>query len=370
MAPESLPNHLCGNQDPATPPSPVRVGLVGVTGYTGMELVRLLEGHPAMKLTRVTSRKEAGVPLMDIYPFLQGLSTGDLFIAEPDPAELAASCDIVFLAIPHGTAMTMGAELLRKGCKVVDLSADYRLRDRNVYEQWYKIGHSEPEALAEAVYGLPELYADAVGKARLVANPGCYPTASILGLYPALKNKLIEQADIVIDAKSGASGAGRGANLGSLFCEVHDTFKAYNLAGHRHTPEIEQELSAIAGKGLTVSFNTHLLPINRGILATIYTKLKNADTSPRLVHEAYCRAYERHPFVRVLPLGKLPEVRSVRGTMFCDIALVHDPRTRRLIIVSTIDNLCRGASGQALANANLMAGLPLDAGLRLAPLAP
>lgn len=357
--------------DPAQAgPSPVRVGLVGVTGYTGMELVRLLENHPRMTLTRVTSRKEAGRPLAAVYPFLQGLRTGDILITEPDTDGLAAGCDLVFLAIPHGTAMPMAAELLRKGRKVVDLSADYRLRDKQVYEQWYKVGHTEPEALAQAVYGLPELYAEAVAEARLVANPGCYPTAAILGLYPALKHGLIEQADIVIDAKSGTSGAGRGASLGSLFCEVHDTFRAYNLAGHRHTPEIEQELSAIAGSPLTVSFNTHLLPVNRGILATIYTKLKDARTALAAVHEAYCRAYGRHPFVRVLPPGRLPELRSVRGTMFCDIALVHDPRTGRLIIVSIIDNLCRGASGQALANANLMTGLPLDAGLRLAPLVP
>lgn len=348
----------------------VRVGLVGVTGYTGMELVRLLEGHPCMELTLVTSRKEAGASLADVYPFLQGLRTGGLRIAEPDAETLAAACDIVFLAIPHGAAMTMGAELARKGCKVVDLSADYRLRDAAVYEQWYKVAHSEPEALAGAVYGLPELYAEAVAGATLVANPGCYPTASILGLYPALQAGLILPEDIVIDAKSGTTGAGRGANLGSLFCEVHDTFRAYNLAGHRHTPEIEQELSVIAGSPMTVSFNTHLLPVNRGILATIYTKLATAGTTLAEIHAAYCRAYAEHPFVRVLPMGKLPELRSVRGTMFCDISLTHDPRTRRLIIVSIIDNLCRGASGQALANANLMAGFPLDAGLRLAPLVP
>ena len=362
---------VCRNtSDSGRGSSPVRAGLVGVTGYTGMELVRLLEGHPGMELTRVTSRKEAGAPLASIYPFLQGLRSGEVIITEPDPADLAAACDVVFLAIPHGTAMTMGAELLGKGCKVVDLSADYRLRDKSVYEQWYKVAHNEPGALAEAVYGLPELYAEETANARLTANPGCYPTASILGLYPALKEGFIELSDIVIDAKSGATGAGRGTNLGSLFCEVHDTFRAYNLAGHRHTPEIEQELSVIAGTGLTVSFNTHLLPINRGILATIYTKLKDAGVRLEDVHEAYCRAYARHPFVRVLPTGKLPELRSVRGTMFCDIALVHDPRTGRLIIVSIIDNLCRGASGQALANANLMTGLPLDAGLCLAPLVP
>ena len=348
----------------------VRAGLVGVTGYTGMELVRLLENHPNMELIRVTSRQEAGMPLAAIYPFLQGLRTGETLITEPDADDLAAACDIVFLAVPHGPAMTIGAELLRKGCKVVDLSADYRLRDKRMYEQWYKVAHTEPAALAEAVYGLPELYADAVARARLVANPGCYPTASILGLYPALKEKLIKQDDIIIDAKSGTSGAGRGTSLGSQFCEVHDSFRAYNLAAHRHTPEIEQELAAIAGSALTVSFNTHLLPINRGILATIYTRLDKTGASLPDVHAAYCRAYERHCFVRVLPPGRLPELRSVRGTMFCDIALVHDPRTGRLIIVSCIDNLCRGASGQAVANANLMAGFPLDAGLRLAPLVP
>lgn len=351
---------------------PVRkAGLVGVTGYTGMELVRLLEGHPAMMLVRATSRKEAGAPLENIYPFLQNMRTGEVIITEPDADDLAASCDVVFLAIPHGAAMTLGAALARKGVKVVDLSADFRIRDAAVYEQWYKVPHTEQEVLAEAVYGLPELYAPEVAAATLVANPGCYPTASILGLYPALKHGLIHSADIVIDAKSGASGAGRGANIGSLFCEVYDNFRAYNLTKHRHTPEIEQELSAIAGSGITLSFNTHLLPINRGILATIYTKpndpvLSRTDEA----YKVYSEAYAEHPFVRVLPPGRLPELRSVRGTMFCDIAVIPDPRTERLIILSAIDNLCRGASGQAVANANLMCGLDLQTGLRLAPLAP
>ncbi|MCL1940056.1 MAG: N-acetyl-gamma-glutamyl-phosphate reductase [Desulfovibrionaceae bacterium] len=348
----------------------IRAGLVGVTGYTGMELVRLIEGHPCMRLTRVTSRKEAGSLLQSIYPFLQQLETGQLVVSEPDPDDLAASCDVVFLAIPHGAAMTLGATLARKGLKVVDLSADFRIRDKKTYEQWYKVEHTEPEALAQAVYGLPELYADRVARAALVANPGCYPTASILGLYPALKNGLIESTDVVIDAKSGASGAGRGANVGSLFCEVYDTFRAYNLTKHRHTPEIEQELSAVAGRDITLSFNTHLLPINRGILATMYTKLKDPATSLEAVRAAYADAYAGCSFVRLLPEGGLPELRSVRGTMFCDIALAIDPRTNRLIILSAIDNLCRGASGQAVANANLMCGLPLETGLRLAPLVP
>ena len=348
----------------------LKAGLVGVTGYTGMELVRLIEGHPGMRLARVTSRKEAGKPLVAVYPFLQGLASGDLRITEPDLDDLAAACDVIFLAIPHGAAMTTGAELARRSCKVVDLSADFRIRDKAVYEAWYNVEHTEADALATAVYGLPELYADAVAGASLVANPGCYPTASILGLYPALKHGLVETGDIVIDAKSGTTGAGRGAKVGSLFCEVHDTFKAYNLAAHRHTPEIEQELSLISGAPLTVSFNTHLLPVNRGILATIYTRLKKADTTLDAAHALYTEAYAAHPFVRVLPKGGLPELRSVRGTMYCDIGLVVDPRTGRLIILSAIDNLCRGASGQAVANANLMCGLPFDTGLRLPPLVP
>ena len=348
----------------------IRVGLVGVTGYTGMELVRLLAGHPRMQLVQATSRKEAGTRLDEHYPFTQGLPCGELVICEPDPAGLAAECDIVFLAIPHGAAMNMGAELVGKGCRVVDLSADYRLRDIPTYEAWYNVEHTQHAILAEAVYGLPELYAPKIAKARLVANPGCYPTASILGLYPALKAGLIRTEDIVIDAKSGTSGAGRGANVGTLFCEVSDNFRAYKLTGHRHMPEIEQEVSLVAGTPITLSFNPHLLPINRGILATIYTRLANDSTTVEQVHAAYQETYAPHSFVRVLPVGKLPELKNVRGTMFCDIGLVVDKRTKRLIIVSAIDNLCRGASGQAVACANLVAGLPLETGLRLAPLVP
>jgi N-acetyl-gamma-glutamyl-phosphate reductase len=351
-------------------PSAIRVGLVGVTGYTGMELSRLLVSHPSFRLAVVTSRQEAGQTLAAVYPFLQGFPAGDLIISVPDAKALAAACDLVFLAVPHGAAMGLAAELLAAGRKVVDLSADFRLRDKAVYEKWYGTGHSQAEALAEAVYGLPELYAGAIAGARLVANPGCYPTAAILGLYPALAHGLILPEDIVIDAKSGASGAGRGPALASLFCEVQDGFRAYNLGAHRHTPEIEQELSAVAGRPLAVSFTTHLLPINRGILATIYAKVKDPGLPFQRIRDAYVASYADQPFVRLLPAGKLPEVRSVRGTFFCDIALVPDPRTGRLIIVSTIDNLCRGASGQAIANANLLCGLPLGTGLAQAALVP
>ncbi|KHK01972.1 N-acetyl-gamma-glutamyl-phosphate reductase [Desulfovibrio sp. TomC] len=347
----------------------IPVGLVGVTGYTGMELARILAVHPVLKLTRATSRAEAGKPLKAIYPFLEGFPAGDVGISAPDAADLAASCKLVFLAVPHGAAMDYAAELLAAGLKVVDLSADFRLHDAGVYADWYNQDHRHPHLLPEAVYGLPELNSDRLKTAKLTANPGCYPTSVILGLAPALKNGLIELTDIVADSKSGASGAGRKAATAMLFCEVHDSFRAYNLGKHRHTPEIEQELSKLAGAAITLSFNPHLLPIDRGILSTIYTKLTRV-LAVEDIHALYAAHYADKPWVRVLPVGKLPETRYVRGTMFCDIGLVVDPRTNRLIVVSAIDNLCRGASGQAVACANLMSGLPVDAGLFLAPMMP
>ena len=347
----------------------LRAGLVGVTGYTGMELSRILASHPSMRLTAATSRQDAGKRLDTVYPFLQGLPGADVTLVEPDAALLARECDVVFLAVPHGVAMEIGAELYDAGVKVVDLSADFRLRDADVYEAWYK-PHTRREYIAKAVYGLPELYAADIAKARLVANPGCYPTASILGLYAALKNGIVRTDDIIIDAKSGTTGAGRKAVVSSLFCEVADSFRPYNIGGrHRHTPEIEQELSVAAGESVTVSFNPHLLPISRGILATIYTKLKDS-LSQADVQAMYEDFWKDAPWVRVLPAGKLPETRNVRGTMFCDIAVTVDQRTGRLLITSAIDNLCRGASGQAVANANLMFGLPVETGLNFAPLVP
>ncbi|QJB57147.1 N-acetyl-gamma-glutamyl-phosphate reductase [Pseudodesulfovibrio sp. zrk46] len=347
----------------------IKAGLVGVTGYTGMELARLMTHHSSMELVRATSRSEAGKTLADIYPFLNRLPLGELVITQPDPADLAAECDVVFLAVPHKTAMEIAAALLEEGVKVVDLSADFRINDKATYEQWYATEHTKADLLSEAVYGLPELYLDQIMGARLIANPGCYPTSAILGLTPALANNLVETENIVIDSKSGASGAGRGANVGTLFCEVHDSFRAYGLPTHRHTPEIEQEISKVAGEDITVSFNTHLLPIDRGILSTIYTKLKGEKTLDE-VHELYADFYSDKPMVRVLPKGQLPETRFVRGTVFCDIGLVIDPRTGRLIILSAIDNLCRGASGQALMNANLICGLDIDEGLPMAPVMP
>lgn len=346
-----------------------RVGLVGVTGYTGMELARILLGHPDMRLTQVTSRKEAGKRLVEIYPFLQGTELADLTITAPDTTFLAANCDVVFLAVPHCTAMEMAADLRAKGSRVVDLSADFRLRSKDVYESWYKVEHTRSALLSEAVYGLPELYAAQIAGASLVANPGCYPTSAILALYPALQAGLISAEDLVIDSKSGTTGAGRKASVGTLFCEVADTFRAYNLTKHRHTPEIEQELSLAAGREIRVSFNTHLVPMNRGILTTAYAKLAPGAGLDG-IRAAYADFYAEKPWVRLLPVGVLPETRWVRGTNFCDIGLVTDARTNRLIMVSAIDNLCRGASGQAVANANLMLGLEPSAGLPRAALMP
>lgn len=347
----------------------IPVGLVGVTGYTGIELARLLAGHGGLELVRATSRSEAGKAMSELFPSLAGLPIGDLEVSKPEVDDLASACKLVFLAVPHGTAMDMAAALVERGVKVVDLSADFRITDAKVYEKWYGLAHRHPLLLPEAVFGLPEFNAEKVKDAQLVANPGCYPTSAILGLAPALAEGLIETDGIVIDSKSGTTGSGRKASVGSLFCEVSDTFRAYNLGKHRHTPEIEQELSGFAGESLTVSFNTHLLPINRGILSTCYARLKKS-LSLSDVRLVYSNMYENAPWVRVLPEGKLPETRFVRGTMFCDIGLVVDPRTNRLIVVSAIDNLCRGASGQALANANLMLGQDIDAGLNLVPLVP
>ncbi|MDR2851224.1 MAG: N-acetyl-gamma-glutamyl-phosphate reductase [Desulfovibrio sp.] len=347
----------------------IRTGLVGITGYAGMELARLLAGHPAMRLALACSRAGAGKTLGEFYPFLSSLAGAEVVISVFTPEEAAATCDIVFLATPAGAAMGMAPPLLAAGCKVVDFSADFRLRDVQTYESWYSLAHSATDLLEQAVYGIPELYADDIARARLIANPGCYPTSAILGLYAAIKHDLILPDDIVIDAKSGATGAGRKPVPPMLFCEVADTFRAYSAPRHRHTPEIEQEISRIAGREVRLSFTPHLVPMNRGILSTIYAKLKNPHTSFERVHEAFCDAWRNHPWVRVLPEGALPETRYVRGSMFCDIAPVLDARTGRLIIFSVIDNLCRGASGQALANANLMCGLPLNAGLAQSPFA-
>jgi N-acetyl-gamma-glutamyl-phosphate reductase len=277
---------------------------------------------------------------------------------------------VVFLAVPAGTAMEMAGDLLALGVKVVDFSADFRLHNPNTYATWYRREHVRSDLLHQAVYGLPELYAPKIAQTDLVANPGCYPTSVILALHAAIKHDLIHLDDLIIDSKSGTTGAGRKAAIPTLYCEVADNFRAYGLPAHRHIPEIEQELSLLAQKDVRISFVTHLLPANRGILSTIYTRLKNPEMDAETIRQIYLDTWKDSPWIRILPEGQLPEIRFVRGSMFCDLSLVPDPRTGRLIIISTIDNLCRGASGQALANANLMCGLPVTSGLEaLAPLA-
>lgn len=347
-----------------------RIGLVGISGYAGMEVARILASHPSFTLTMACSRTEAGKRLGDFYPFLRYLPGSQVEISVFNPEEARDKCDIVFLAVPAGTSLRYTPQLLEHGLKVVDFSADFRLCDSEIYSQWYHQEHTCPNELARAVYGLPELYAQKIASASLIANPGCYPTSVILGLYSALKNRLIKTSGIVVDSKSGASGAGRKAVINNLFCEISDDFKAYGLPTHRHTPEIEQELSRISGENIRLLFTPHLVPMKRGILSTIYTELRDPDLPVEAIHQAYQETWERFPWIRVLPPGVLPQTVQVRGSMFCDIGLVKDPRTNRLIVLSAIDNLCRGASGQAIACANLMSGLPVETGLEhLVPLA-
>ena len=344
----------------------LKVAVIGASGYTGVELLRLLAGHPQVVVTCVTSRQQAGQALSEAFPSLAGIF--DMTFEAVEPAALAGRADLVFLAVPHQAAMGMVPQLLAAGCRVVDLSADYRLRDPAVYAEWYE-PHQTPGLLAEAVYGLPELYREQIRRARLVANPGCYPTSAALGLIPLLRHRLIDPGTIIIDSKSGTSGAGRAAKVDTLYCEVNEGFKAYGLPRHRHTPEIEQTLSFVAGQQVTISFTPHLVPANRGILSTCYASLTSGVSVEELV-ALYKQTYAGEPFVRVLPAGRLPNIGQVRGGNFCDVGLTVDPRTGRVVVVAAIDNLVKGAAGQALQNMNLMLDLDERAGLRGAPLFP
>ncbi len=336
------------------------VAVIGASGYTGVELLRLLAGHPEVSVACVTSRQQAGQPLAKVFPSLAGIY--DLIFEALEPAELAGRADVVFTAVPHQAAMGMVPELLAAGCKVIDLSADYRLHDAAVYAEWYE-PHQTPELLADAVYGLPELYRERIRATRLVANPGCYPTSAALALAPLLRQRLVDPATLIIDSKSGTSGAGRAAKVDTLYCEVNEGFKAYGLPRHRHTPEIEQTLSDLAGRPVTISFTPHLLPVNRGILSTCYASLTSDKSAAQLL-ALYREQYAGEPFIRVLPEGQLPNINQVRGSNFCDIGLAVDSRTRRVIALAAIDNLVKGAAGQALQNMNLLLGLQETQGLR------
>ncbi len=340
---------------------PLKVAICGASGYAGAELLRILSWHPGVEVVSVTSERSGGKSPVELYPHLNKY---DYLLFEPlSPEILAGKADFFFMALPHKASQPAVALLYRKGKKIVDLSADFRLKDPSVYEQWYKVPHNQRDVLKKAVYGLPELHRARIKKAGLVANPGCYPTGAILGAYPALKSGLASPEGIIVDSKSGTSGAGRQSDIRFSFCEVNEGFRAYSVASHRHTPEIEQELSAIAKREtLTINFTPHLLPVNRGILSTIYLKTAKKTTTEEAL-SIYRKTYRNEPFVRVLAPGALPDISSVRGTNRCDIGMKLDERTGTLIVITAIDNLVKGAAGQAVHNMNLMMGFPEETGL-------
>ena len=349
----------------------VRIGIVGGTGYTGVELLRLLVRHPHATLHTITSRKEAGMPVAEMFTSLRGHT--DLRFSTPDEAPLA-DCDVVFFATPHGVAMSQARSLLTAGVRIIDLAADFRLRDTATFERWYGMPHACPDLLAESVYGLPEFNREAIRKARIVGNPGCYPTTVQIGFGPLLRTPgLVDTAHLIANCASGVSGAGRKAELGYLFAEASDNFKAYGVKGHRHGPEIDQELRRIAGRadndtGLRCLFVPHLVPMIRGMHSTLYARLTPEGQTADL-QATYERAYAGEPFVDVLPTGSTPETRSVRGANVLRLA-VHKPMPDVAMILVAQDNLTKGASGQAVQNMNIMFGLPENAGLDFPALLP
>jgi N-acetyl-gamma-glutamyl-phosphate reductase len=343
--------------------SKIKVGIVGGTGYTGVELLRILAIHPSVELSVITSRGEAGLPVADMFPSLRGYI--DLSFSDPAKSDLA-SCDLVFFATPNGIAMQQTRELLAAGVRIIDLAADFRIQDVATWEKWYGMTHACPELLSQAVYGLPEMNREQIKGAQLVANPGCYPTAVQLGFMPLLEAGLVDPQYLIADAKSGVSGAGRKAETHILFAEAGDNFKAYGVAGHRHLPEISQGLTNMAGKPVGLTFVPHLTPLIRGIHATLYGRLNKEADLQALFEQRY--ANER--FVDVLPKGAHPETRSVRGSNQCRIA-VHRPQGGDTVVVlSVIDNLVKGAAGQAVQNMNIMFGFAENTGLEIVPLLP
>jgi len=342
----------------------IKVGIIGGTGYTGVELLRLLAQHPQVQLSVITSRSETGKKVSDLFPSLRGYV--DLAFGEPDAKALAA-CDVVFSATPNGVAMTHARALLAAGVKLIDLAADFRLKDPALWEKWYGMPHACPELLAEAVYGLPEVNRDKIKKARLIANPGCYPTAVQLGFLPLIEKGIVDPGFLVADAKSGVSGAGRKAEVHTLFSEASDNFKAYGVPGHRHWPEIRQGMDAAAGKSVGLTFVPHLTPMIRGIHATLYARLTDTTADVQKLYEA---RFAGEPFVDVLPPGSHPDTRSVRAANMCRIAVHRPQEGDTVVILSVIDNLVKGAAGQAVQNMNLLFGLPESTGLNQLPILP
>ncbi len=337
----------------------IRVSVIGATGYAGAELVRLLTSHPEVEIAHLVSHSYAGKKYSEIYP---SFSVKDYTLDALDADMLIADSDCIFASLPHGTGDDVIAKLYNSGKTVIDLSGDYRYNDIATYEKWYGVKHSHPELLEKSVYGMPELHKEKIANTRLIGNPGCYTTCSILALAPAVKNGCIDTDTIVIDAKSGSTGAGRGISQGMHFCEVNETIKAYKVATHRHTSEIEQELSLLAGSDIQLSFTPHLLPINRGILATSYSKY-TSDLDQDQLYKLYCDFYKDAPFVHVCKPGTLPEIKHVAGSNYISIGFVIDKRLNRFITVSCIDNLIKGAAGQAIQNMNIIYGLDETTGL-------
>ncbi|MEN9560427.1 MAG: hypothetical protein RLZZ502_1638 [Pseudomonadota bacterium] len=344
----------------------IKVGIVGGTGYTGVELMRMLARHPQVELTMITSRKEAGMPVAELYESLRGVV--DLKFSDTASADLSV-CDVVFYATPHGVAMADAPKLLAAGVKIIDLAADFRLQDEKKFEQWYKIPHTCVDILREAVYGLPEVFRESLKKARIVGNPGCYPTTMILGFLPLIKAGIIHTDHLIADCKSGVSGAGRKAEMGLIFPEVADSFKAYNISGHRHWPETEAILQSFSASTVNLQFSPHLVPMIRGMHSTLYATLndKGLDSDVQKLFQDF---YHGEPMVDVMPFGAHPDTRSTRGSNKLRIAL-HRPRNgRHLIILVVQDNLVKGAAGQAVQCMNLMFGCAEDAGLGMIPLSP
>ena len=342
----------------------IKASIVGGTGYTGVELLRLLAMHPEVEVSAITSRSESGRPVADLFPSLRGHY--DLRFSEPDPAQLAEA-DVVFFATPHGVAQAMVPEILKRGARVIDLSADFRIKDQQLWEKWYSQDHACPELLPEAVYGLPEINRQAIRSANLLACPGCYPTSVQLGFLPLLESGVVSPTDLIANSASGASGAGRQAKIDNLHSEVSDSFKAYAAGGHRHLPEIIQGLESFAGQSVNLTFVPHLLPIVRGIHSTLYATLLDTSVDLQALFEA---RYASEPFVDVMPQGSHPQTRSVRGSNICRISVVRPQDGDKVVVMSAIDNLVKGASGQALQNMNIMFGFAETCGLEAPPLLP
>lgn len=347
----------------------IKAGIVGATGYTGVELLRLLARHPQVEVSVITSRAEAGVKVADIYPNLRGHI--DIAFTEPDLDALGA-CDVVFFATPHGVAQNLMPELMKTPARIIDLSADFRIRDVPVWEKWYGQAHGAPQLLEQAVYGLPEVNRDKIRSAKLIACPGCYPTAAQLGFLPLIEHNLVEPGRLIANAASGASGAGRQGKIDFLLTEISDSFKAYGAAGHRHLPEIEQGLTDVQPEGaapISLTFVPHLLPMIRGIHATLYATALNVDALPDL-QALYEKRYVNEPFVDVLPAGVLPQTRTVKGSNICRISVLRPQAKDTIVVLSVIDNLTKGASGQAVQNMNIMFGFDEKAGLDIVALLP